>query len=239
MKTVATIAFLTALLASPGCTTLQVKETPEFATSTEVTRIAAGQAVAILTFAATETDLEVEAVECVREHIAAAHPGVGIIEADEFRRTVFPYWLPDNEAERAKYLDLLMGQPLLRERMAARKIRYLILLHGETVMTPKEGFVISGIGGPAGGAYVLFTRWNRKTDLVVSILDVTESRSVTKLHAEASGSPWIFSSQIIFTIGAAAFTETEACTGISEAVAKFLSGESLEKIKSGEKGHEK
>jgi hypothetical protein len=230
MKTVTTIALLTALLASVGCTTLEVKETPEFTTPTGVARIAAGQAVAILTFAATETDLEADAVECIREHVTAAHPEVGIIKADEFRRTVFPYRIPDDEAERAKYLDLLMGQPILRDRMATRKFRYLILLHGKTAMTPKEGFSISGVG-PGGGAYIFFGRWDRKTDLVVSILDVSESRSVTKLHAEAAGSPWIFSSQIIFTIGAAAFTETHACTGIGQAIAKFLSGETLEQIK--------
>jgi len=237
MKTAWRIAFLAAALTLAGCATVQIKETPQSAAPIGVARIAAGQAVAILTFAATESDLEAEAFGCIRDAVAAVHPGVGVMSADDFRRAVFPYRIPDDETERAKYLDLLMGQPVLRERMASLKIRYLILLQGNTEMKKKGGGF--GGAGPGGGFYIFLYTWDRNTELVVSILDVTESRPVTQLHAEASGTPWLFSVQIIFTIGAPAFTEAQACRGIGQAIAKFLSGESFERIQNGEENREK
>ena len=222
---------VTLLLA--GCTTVQVKQTRYAGEPVGAPRIEPNQAVAILTFAAIESSLETEAVGCVSQSINTAHPNVRVMTADEFRRTVFSYRIPDDEAERTKYLNLMMAQPAIRERMISLGIRYLIILHGKTDMKASNPMGFGGASGGYGG-YVLFATWDRKTNLAASFLDVTESRLVGDLHSSASGKPWLFSAQIIFTIGAPAFTEQGACRGLGEAVAKFLAGENPEEASKNE-----
>lgn len=214
------VGFVTVALLWAGCTTVQVRQTLPPDIPVGVSRIEPNQAVAILTFSAVESSLESETVGCVSQSIKASHPNVRVITADEFRRTVFSYRIPEAEAERTRYLNLLMNQPALRERMIALGIRYIVIPFGKTDMQKAHG---GGIGTYNG--YIAFVVWDRKTNLTASILDVMESRAIGDMHSSASGKPWLFSSQIIFTIGAPAFTESEACKGLGEAVAKFLAGE--------------
>jgi hypothetical protein len=209
---------LAALLAA--CTTVQVSKNLQSHEPNSAPWIEPNQAIAILTFAPVESSLEAETVGCITESVKSAHPTLNVMNANEFRRMVFSYRIPDDEAERTKYLNAMMAQPVLRERMVSLGVRYLILLHGRTTTKPAPGGVVGG--SPLG--YALFATWDRKTNLLASFLDVRESRSIAELQSAASGTPWLFSTGIIFTIGAPALTEHAACKSLGEEVAKFLAG---------------
>ena len=202
-----------------GCTSAQTLETRKTST-----RIEPREAIAILWQHPTgRPPDEARAVEdefgrCVSETIHMTHPGLRIILPDEFRRTVFSYTMPESEARGREYLELLMNQPAIRNRMASLGIRYLISVGGETDRKSWEG---GGIGSYAGA----FGLWwvDRQSRLAASILDLKEARSAGELHATASGRPW-FAIIGFIPLGLPAFTEARVCKDLGEALANFLAG---------------
>lgn len=144
-------------------------------------------------------------------------PDVRLVTADEFRRTVFAYRIPNVEAERNKYLEKMLAHPVLRERISSLGIRYLLLLHGwtDSSKTKFDGFGAAPIGA------IPYATWERRTELAVSVIDVVESRSLGELIALAEGKPHVF---LIPLLPVPAFTEYEACKKIGTTVAEFFSG---------------
>jgi len=220
--------FATALLLA-GCTTAQVREAREGATGIEP-----HEAIAIIIDSysspnrinsSPDSPNETRAIEnelggCLSETIRKAHPTLRIVSPDEFRQAVFSYQFPEGEAQIQEYLALLVNQPAIRDRMAFLRIRYLISVGGATHQGTLEGGGFAAVA-PGGGGFFGFWSADRQSRLKATVFDLKQAGTSRKLHAEASGRPWL-AIVVIVPIGAPAFTESRACRDLGEAIAKFL-----------------
>ncbi len=214
------VGLLSAMLFSVGCATAQVRKSEG---------TGAGAALAILS--AQHSKLEMKAAGCIADAVRAAHPMLGIVTADEFRRTVFAYWTPDEPAERAKYFEVLVREPALRDRMASLGIRYLVyLVETRTDDRFHNNFPILCGGGPGGagclGAGAAWTE--RDTRLVASVVDVQGARAAGEVSASAKGRFGVAGAVFVIfplVLPIPDFPETRACAKLGEAVAGFLGGD--------------
>ena len=101
-------------------------------------------------------------------------------------------------------------------------------IHGGTEQQVEP--IFGAAGGPGGGITVFGAHWTRKSHLEASIFDFQEVTDAGTIRSLAEGEPWVLGIGIgpfCAPIGAAAFTETIACSGLGKAVATFLTGGNL------------
>lgn len=212
------LALVLAIFLAAGCTTAEV----QFARKTQ-TIIEPHHSVLIL--ATTESPLEIDAEECISESVRAAIPDVRILNRDEFHRRVFYYGYPEREDESVQYFTSLVRHPVTKKRIAELALRYAVLVHGGT---EQQGEPILGAIGGGGGAVTWFgAHWTRRSHLEAWIFDFKEVTEAGTIRFLAEGKPWIICiglGPLCAPIGAAAFTETKACSGLGSAVATFLAG---------------
>ena len=212
------VALLLTVFLTLGCTTAQV----QFARKTQTI---AERRDSVLLLALTESPLEIEAQECIGDSVRAAIPGVRIIDRDEFRRQVFYYGYPESGEEAARYLTSLARHPLTKARIAELGLRYVVSIQGGTEQQAEP--IFGAAGGPAGGITVFGAHWTRKSRLEASIFDFQEVADAGTIRSLAEGDPWFICVGIgpfCAPMGAAAFTESKACSGLGTAVATFLTG---------------
>jgi hypothetical protein len=212
------VALLLAVLLTVGCTTAQVQFARKTPTVAEPNH-------SILLLAMTESPLEIEAQECIADSVRAAIPGVRIIDRDEFRRSVFYYAYPQSGEEAARYLTSLAGHPVTKVRIAELGLRYAVSVQGGTDQKVDPIFIAAG--GYGGFFTVLGAHWTRKSRLEASIFDFQEGADAGTIRSLAEGDPWflcIGAGPFCAPMGAAAFTESKACSGLGSAVATFLTG---------------
>jgi hypothetical protein len=217
------VGFLLAAFLWAGCTTAQVQAVRHTATGIEPQ-----EALVILFSPQFSLDArpieEKEIVTCISDEVRKGQPGLRIVSPDEFRRTAFPNLAPEAAPNSPEYLDLLLNHASFRERISSLGIRYLISVRGGT---EQKGEVSGGgIGGGGAAVLVIGGSWDRKTELVASVIDLKQETASGEIKASASGRPWFFAvlpSPLV--LGMPAFTEAKACGELGQALAKFLAGE--------------
>jgi hypothetical protein len=203
------------------CTTAQIQFARRAQTVNDVP-----EKTAILVLA--ESPLEIDAVGCISKSIRDARPDVRIITLDEFRHNVFYYGYPENQEESNKYFTLLANEPLLKERIAKLGLRYVVSLEGGTRQEGKP--LIGAIGGQGAAVTWFGMAWTRQSHLEASIFDLEKLVDAGTIRSFAEGRPWFLCiglGPMCAPIGAAAFTESTACTGLGQAVATLFTGGSL------------
>ena len=215
------LAFLASLYAA--CTTGVVREVRESPTG-----LGTSEAIAFVferQFSLEARQLEEnDIIECISDAVHEARPTLRIVLPDEFRHRVFPDLASQAAPSTPEYFAMLVDHPTFKERVASLGVRYLIFVAGGTTQTGGPG--MGAIGGPGAAVLVIAGSWDRRSSLTASVLDLQQGRMAGKLEASASGHPWlliVFPSPLM--IGAPAFTESKACEGLGEAVAKFIVGE--------------
>jgi hypothetical protein len=177
------------------------------------------------------TDLTSDAVGCISKALKERFPNLRIVLPDEFHRTAFPDVAPELAPRALVYLPLLLNDPAFRTRIAPLGLRYLISVQGKTEqdLKPFAGAAGGAGPGPGAGAVTWFgAEWDRKSNVMASILDLKEDISAGEIRASAEGKPWVVCvgiGPLCLPLGAPAFTEAKACDEIGTAVAKFFAGE--------------
>lgn len=215
------LALFLTLLLTAGCTTIDV----QFARKTQTV---AESDHSILLLALTESPLEIEAEECIADSVRTTVSGARIVSRDEFRRQVFYYAYPQSGEEAARYFTSLVRHPVTKARIAESGLRYAVSVQGGTDQQVEP--IFGAAGGPGGGITVFGAHWTRKSHLEASIFDFQEATDAGTIRSLAEGDPWFLCIGVgpfCAPIGAAAFTETKACSSLGSAVATFLTGQNL------------
>jgi hypothetical protein len=201
-----------------ACTTAKIDSSQKIAGE-----LGSNETIAILV--STNSDLERESVECITHAVRRIRPGTRVIGLDEFHRSVFYYGYPDTNDEFHKYFSSLVKEPTVKNRINDRGLHYAISIYGRTEQT---GEPLAGGGGGGGGFFTAFgMSWERTSQLAASIFDLRQGADLGTVLALAEGKPWILCVGVgpfCAPIGAAAFTEAKACTGLADAVAAVLTG---------------
>ncbi len=214
------MSFAASVAVCAGCSTPQVQKASDAASATGAA-VARDEAVTVLLnyFGLEGRAIEEELVGCIGAGIRKGHPTMRIVSPDEFRRAAFPDLAPEAAPRNPQYLGMLLTNPLFKERLSPLNLRYLIAIGGATKVETKGGAVLAG--GYGVGILVGAWVWDRKTQLVASILDLKQARPAAEMDASTEGTAWLVLIQGL-PLGVPAFTETNACTALGDKVAQFL-----------------
>jgi hypothetical protein len=165
--------------------------------------------------------MEQEMVDCVSDAIRRSHPNVRVVPPDEFRRVAFPDLTPDAAPRSPRYLGMLLDNTVFRESIAPLRLRYVIMIGGETRVEQKGGMTMLPASVPGGPFPVGGWVRNNETELVASILDLAQTRPSAELNASARGTSWMVLLGLL-PVAASARTEASACAQLGDEVARFL-----------------
>ena len=110
---------------------------------------------------------------------------------------------------------------LIKEKLSAMKIKYLIKITGETKTNASSG-ALSCAAGPGGGGCFGFAWWDDTSAYNASVWDLSQETSVGNVSANVTGTSMI--PAIIIPIPILARTQSNACAGLSDQIVNFFSG---------------
>lgn len=216
---------LTILFAVSGCATSQVWERRE-----EATGIGPQEAVTLIL---TENFLvgwgtgfrrgdEQKVSRCIGRAMRTVSPEIRVVAPKEFRASLFPWFERATTPKGPAELASLLNKPLVRDRMARLRIRYVITLSGGTTEGQHKGkFGVYGGAGVAG--FFGHEQWKRDSRLLATVWDLNEGRSAGTVEVSASGTASI-TGAIFLPIYIDAQTESTACKALGQRLARFLIG---------------
>lgn len=172
---------------------------------------------------------------CVRTSIANAETGIRLMAEKEFRNSLFP-WFEQMINEQA--IASLVSKPLVRNRIAELRVRYIIAVTGSTKSEWGKGWGSNGAyigesgvmmcGTGAGGAGCLgLTAWKRMSDLSAVIWDLRTGTAVGSIAAQVSGTNVM--PAFVLPVPLIMPTETSACNELGASLTRFLTTGELPK----------
>ena len=222
------LLFLTAV-AGAGCATAFVREDRSAPTG-----LAPGDAIAILLSSSLDderlAELEQTLAGCLRAGLGHGYATVRIVSSKEF----FDHDAAQKaEGQSRRFTwDSLAGDPVFYRRIAALKLRYLIVINAQegSRLTDAQwsgGSKMLGLPGP-----LVNWSWQNSALLEAIVLDVKGRRLSGSVQALAIGKSGaglmllVFPFPIPVPYVTPSFPQSAACRGFGDGLAKFLTGES-------------
>ena len=170
-----------------------------------------------------DIDDEQAMLECVGNAILDERPQQPLVPFDEFHRIAFPKLSSESVPRTPKYLSILLKRPDFYDRLRTNGVRYIAFLGGTTQTSQPRGGIWCGGYGHGAGCFGL-VRWDKRSRLGASILDLDKVQDQTELRSVADGSS-VFGMFIIFPFGVPSNTVGAVCEGLGHRIAGYLSGE--------------
>ncbi len=167
---------------------------------------------------ATEKDFE----RCLAAAMLAERSDLTVIPTDELRRAAFPGSRFEDAPRSIAALLPLAQSAEFRRRIAALKLRYVLLVRVATeTANAKPVFAAS-----SGGVWGVGGEWDRISSVTAEILDLREARQSGALTASSYGRAGFVVPVLVIIplppVPYSAMTETEACKALGKAVVEFL-----------------
>ena len=152
-----------------------------------------------------------------------ASASLKVMDAAAFQDAMFPWFEADRLPQTARDLDALITRPVVRQRIAALKVRYLVTI---AAVTESDGFPGILCGGGYGGAGCLgLMTQERTTRMSAVIWDIKLGELVGSVSAKSSGES--FGLAFVVPLLFLARTEQDACEALADELkARLIAGSS-------------
>jgi hypothetical protein len=133
------------------------------------------------------TDKEVN--DCLGKWMREFNPKLKFVSANEFRDELYPYFSASTQPHTIEEYQSLLNKRLVRERIKAIQVRYLIVQQEAKTSSEDSHGIILPIGGPQAAGFFGLLWWNRQTVFNANIWDMKtgESKGKIDVHAEGTG----------------------------------------------------
>ncbi len=159
---------------------------------------------------------EAKFTKCV---IKAVEDDIRVIPTDEFIDSIFPWFEPRTAPFDTKGLPELFERPGVAEAIAAKEVRYIIWLNGDTERVDSGGSMACSIG-PSGGGCFGFAWWEDDSKYNALIWDLTAVQESGQVFAKVSGTS--FMPGLVIPIPLLARTRHRACEGMAKQLTAFI-----------------
>lgn len=178
----------------------------------------AGETVTILS--AAQSLQQTKFAECVDRAMRESAPALNTMPGSKFRDALYPWFEPAAAPATVDELTVLLARPAVKRRVAELKVRFVVVVSGNT-SGDSRGFFDCGAG--YGGAGCLGVEsWDRETRISAAVWDLTQGSSVGDVTAKTAGT------SVAIGIGVPilflALTESAACDGLGQRLAQFVTG---------------
>ena len=164
---------------------------------------------------------ELDFMDCLNNSILKKQDTFEIIPTRQFQNLFYPWFEPSTAPQSIEDLPKILGNELIKEKLSAMKIKYLIKITGETKTNASSG-ALSCAAGPGGGGCFGFAWWDDTSAYNASVWDLSQETSVGNVSANVTGTSMI--PAIIIPIPILARTQSNACDGLSDQIVNFFSG---------------
>jgi hypothetical protein len=208
-------AILAAALVGSGCVTSTVMDA-----RTSNTGIGVNESVVIMAKSYhLGNETERKYIRCIEDKLAGGRNGLNVIPHDQFIDSLFPWFEPRTAPAETKNLARLMDRPGVAETIAAKGVRYIIWLDGDTDRVAGGGS-LSCAAGPGGGGCFGFAWWQKDADYDASVWDLQELEASGTVSTDVSGTS--FMPALVIPLPFIARTQAKACKTLADQLHSFI-----------------
>jgi hypothetical protein len=208
-------AILAAALVGSGCVTSTVMDA-----RTSNTGIGVNESVVIMAKSYhLGNETERKYIRCIEDKLAGGRNGLNVIPHDQFIDSLFPWFEPRTAPAETKNLARLMDRPGVAETIAAKGVRYIIWLDGDTDRVASGGS-LSCAAGPGGGGCFGFAWWQKDADYDASVWDLQELEASGTVSTDVSGTS--FMPALVIPLPFIARTQAKACKTLADQLHSFI-----------------
>ena len=208
---------LVLIITAVGCSTTRIDEEVNTAFT-----ISGDESIVLLSNSYhTGNQTELDFMDCLNNSILKKQDAFEIIPTRQFQNLFYPWFEPSTAPQSIEDLPKILGNELIKEKLSAMKIKYLIKITGETKTNASSG-ALSCAAGPGGGGCFGFAWWDDTSAYNASVWDLSQETSVGNVSANVTGTSMI--PAIIIPIPILARTQSNACDGLSDQIVNFFSG---------------
>ena len=205
------------IITTVGCSTTRIDEEVNTAFT-----ISGDESIVLLSNSYhTGNQTELDFMDCLNNSILKKQDTFEIIPTRQFQNLFYPWFEPSTAPQSIEDLPKILGNELIKEKLSAMKIKYLIKITGETKTNASSG-ALSCAAGPGGGGCFGFAWWDDTSAYNASVWDLSQETSVGNVSANVTGTSMI--PAIIIPIPILARTQSNACNGLSDQIVNFFSG---------------
>ena len=205
------------IITTVGCSTTRIDEEVNTAFT-----ISGDESIVLLSNSYhTGNQTELDFMDCLNNSILKKQDTFEIIPTRQFQNLFYPWFEPSTAPQSIEDLPKILGNELIKEKLSAMKIKYLIKITGETRTNSSSG-ALSCAAGPGGGGCFGFAWWDDTSAYNASVWDLSQETSVGNVSANVTGTSMI--PAIIIPIPILARTQSNACDGLSDQIVNFFSG---------------
>ncbi len=214
------LAGLIALLGLSGCVTNTVQQIREASTG-----MTDEDAVVVIgrRNRPSQSESELEFVECVSNNMTQGSNSVRVIPEQEFMDALFPWFEPRTAPMSTTDLPDLLGQPLLAERIREIGLKYLVWVEGSTRQTAQSGSFTCSVA-PGGGGCFGFLTWEKDSSYEASVWNTHTGKTAGRVSSDAAGTSYM--PALVVPIPIIARVQNSACTSLASQLKQFVQEES-------------
>ena len=158
-------------------------------------------------------------IKCVSAALARGASALRVVPNSEFVDALFPWFEPRTAPADTNELPDLLARPGVAHRIAAKGVRYVIWLDGDTERVSQGGSLSCAIG-PGGGGCFGFAWWQDDADYEALIWDLDDSETAGSVTADFSGTSFL--PALVVPIPLIARTQSRACKGLAKQLKLFI-----------------
>lgn len=186
---------------------------------TSVAKLGAGEMVTVLSL--TRTTAQTEFSDCVHEAMLESAPDLALMPGHEFRDALFPWFEPATLPAGVEELSALISKPVVKRRIEDLQVRYVAVIAGNTDRLNEGSF--NCVAAYSGAGCLGFGSEERTSRLSAALWDVEQGAFAGEITATTAGTN--VSIGVIVPILLFSATESAACDGLGERLARLLSGD--------------
>jgi hypothetical protein len=207
---------LTFVIPLGGCVTSSIQEIREADTG-----MTADESIVLLGRRTLPSKEETEHsfVSCLSRRIGGGGKPIKVIDEDEFRDALFPWFEPRTAPANSNDLPELMAQPHLAARLNEMGLRYLVWIAGDTDRTDSGGSMTCSVTTAGAGCFGFLT-WENSSAYEASIWDIRSGTSVGRISSDAVGTSYM--PAVVVPLPLIARVRSSACNSLADQLKTFL-----------------
>lgn len=155
------------------------------------------------------------------EFMSTAGQHFRLVPHDLFINSLYPWLEPSTAPPDAEFARILLARPGVRERVAASRVRYVVVIEGGTNVVNKSGSMACA-AGPGGAACVGAVFWRKTSGYQARVWDLKGGVSLGTVGTDVSGNSMVIGAIIPFPFVAP--VQHTACKRLAGELDHFLTG---------------
>jgi hypothetical protein len=165
-----------------------------------------------------ETDRDF--VGCVAKRLKSRE--IQIMPEEMFIDAVYPWFEPRTAPKGLPRLKRLLEEPIIKGKIAAEHVRYLVWLDG-TAETQGQMGSMSCTFGPTGGGCFGYTQWEKIVFIEAVIWDLQDLTEKGRIRVDSEGTSFMIG--IVAPIPLLSPVKSSACSGLGDQLKSFFTEE--------------